>query len=159
MSIAEGDALPALPIRVVENGEARDSTPQDLFGQGRHVIFGLPGAFTPTCSAKHLPGFAGKLNALKSRGVGRVACLAVNDAFVMKAWNAQQGAPGLTMIADGNADLTQALGMAVDATANHMGLRCRRFAMIVQDGTVSRLMVEQPGDFSVSSAEHVLGQL
>lgn len=159
MSIAEGDTLPAITLRVIDNGETRDCTAQDLFGQGRHVIFGLPGAFTPTCSAKHLPGFAAKLEDLQAKGVGRVACLSVNDAFVMKAWNAQAGAPGLTMIADGNADLTRALGLELDASANHMGLRCKRFAMIVEDGVVARLMVEKPGDFAISSAEHVLTQL
>lgn len=159
MSIAEGDALPLVTIRVVEDGQTRDVTTQDLFGEGRHVLFALPGAFTPTCSAKHLPGFVERRDALKAKGVGRIACLSVNDAFVMKAWAESQGAEGITMIADGNADLTKALGLTLDGTANHMGLRSQRFAMVIEDGAVRRLMVEAPGDFSVSSAEHVLSVL
>lgn len=159
MSIQEGDTLPSQPIKVVHDGTMNDTTTDALFGSGRHVIFGLPGAFTPTCSAKHLPGFVERLDELKSRGVASVACLSVNDAFVMKAWAEANGSPDIVMLADGNADLTEALGLAMDGRAFSMGTRCQRFAMIVDDGRVTKLMVEKPGDFSVSSAESVLTAL
>jgi peroxiredoxin len=159
MVISEGDRLPHLGLRVVEDGQILDTSTDPLLGAGRHVVFGLPGAFTPTCSAKHLPGFIARREALVAKGVGRVACLAVNDAFVMKAWAEQKGAHRLTMIADGNADFTRALGLEMDASDFYMGRRCQRFAMVVEDGLVRHLMVEAPGDFSVSSAEAVLRAL
>lgn len=158
-AIKVGDTLPSMTIRVVENGEMKETTTEDLFGQGRHVIFALPGAFTPTCSAKHLPGFAEKAKELKDKGVGHIACLSVNDPFVMKAWAEKDGSDDILMIADGNADLTRALGLEMDGSKFAMGTRSQRYAMVVRDGRVEQLFVENPGDFSVSSAENVLRQL
>jgi len=156
MPIREGDALPALTLKTVRHGEIAAAPLTDLFGSGRHVLFALPGAFTPTCSAKHLPGFVAHAAALRAAGVATIACLAVNDAFVMRAWAASAGAEDILMLADGNADLTRALGLEFDARPLGMGLRSQRYAMVLRDGRVERLLVEKPGDFAVSSAENVL---
>ena len=124
------------------------------------VIFGLPGAFTPTCSARHLPGFVEKLDELKAKGFDEVACTAVNDAFVMSAWAKSAGAEGkVTMLADGNGQFVKAVGLDMDSSKFGMGTRGQRFAMVVEDGVVRQLHVEQPGEFRVSSAEYMLDQL
>lgn len=124
------------------------------------VIFGLPGAFTPTCSAKHLPGYISQIEGFKAKGVDEVWCFAVNDAFVMHAWGVQQGASGkVRMMADGSAAYTQALGLTLDLTTRHMGIRCQRFAMIIKNGVVSHVAVEAAGQFEVSSAEAILNLL
>lgn len=132
-----------------------------IFAKGRKVVlFGLPGAFTPTCSARHLPGFVDQIAAIKAKGVAEVVCLSVNDAFVMDAWAKAHGAEGkVSMIPDGNGDITRKLGLELDASGFGMGLRCQRFAMIVNDGKVSQIFLEKPGAFETSSAENVLKSL
>ena len=123
------------------------------------AVFALPGAFTPTCSAKHLPGFVEKAADLKAKGVDEIAATAVNDAFVLGAWNKSSGSSDITMLADGNGELAEARGLTMDGSGFGLGKRGQRFSMIVDDGVVTELNVEAPGDFSVSSAEHMLGQL
>ena len=160
MTIAVGDAIPAMKIM-----EGTAEGPKELdtgaFFAGRTVVlFGVPGAFTPTCSAKHLPGFVEHFDAIKAKGVDAIACMAVNDAFVMKAWGKDQGAlDKVTMIADGSAAFTKALGLELDLTARGLGMRCQRFALIAKDGKVTHIGVEAPGAFEVSSAEAVLAAL
>jgi peroxiredoxin (alkyl hydroperoxide reductase subunit C) len=135
-------------------------TTQEVFGGKRVVLFAVPGAFTPTCSAKHLPGYLQNLDGLKGKGVDEVACLAVNDPFVMGAWAKDQGVDGrILMLADGAAAFTKALGLELDLTARGLGVRSQRFAMVVEDGKVTSLNVEPPGGFEVSKAETVLAGL
>ena len=159
MTIAVGDKLP--DVKLVK---ATDSGPEAVqsadFFKGRKVaLFSVPGAFTPTCSAKHLPGFVEKAGGLKAKGIDEIACTAVNDAFVMGAWNKRDGGDGVTMLADGNGDFAEALGLTMDGTGIGFGKRGQRFSMVVDDGVVTQLNVEAPGDFKLSSAEHMLGQL
>ncbi|GIX15965.1 MAG: peroxiredoxin [Rhodothalassiaceae bacterium] len=160
MTIKPGDPLPDVELfRMGPNGPETFRL-RDEAGEGLVVIFGLPGAFTPTCSAKHLPGFIEKADELKAKGVKKIACVSVNDAFVMDAWGKAQGADGkVEMWADGNGTLARALGLAFDAGKFGMGERMQRFAMIVENGRVKDVFVEKPGEFSVSSAEHVLARL
>ncbi len=159
MTIRIGDRIPDATLKVLRDGPQPLATGQ-LFGGKRVVLFSVPGAFTPTCSAKHLPGFVALHDALRAKGVDTVACVAVNDAFVMDAWaKSQDVPPELVMLADGNAEFAKALGLEMDATAFGMGLRSRRFALVAKDGVVEQLWVEAPGEFRVSSAEHVLAQL
>jgi peroxiredoxin len=130
---------------------------QDLVKGKKIVIFGLPGAYTPTCSAKHVPGYIRHYDALKAAGVDEIWCLSVNDAFVMGAWGRDQGATGkVRMMADGSADYTKKLGLELDLVARGMGVRCQRFSMLVEDGVVKKLHVEAPGKFEVSDAETML---
>jgi peroxiredoxin len=130
---------------------------QDLVKGRKILVFGLPGAYTPTCSAKHVPGYIRHYEALKSKGVDEIWCLSVNDAFVMGAWGRDQGATGkVRMMADGSADYTKKLGLELDLVSRGMGVRCQRFAMLVVDGVVARLHVEAPGKFEVSDAETML---
>ena len=138
----------------------QDVSVGDLFKGKEVVLFAVPGAFTPTCSMKHLPGFVEKAADLRAKGVDEVACLAVNDAFVMGAWGKDQGAAGkVRMLADGNGELTRALGLEMDASGFGMGQRSKRYAMVVKDGTVTELLVEPAGGLNVSSAESVLSKL
>jgi len=124
------------------------------------LLFAVPGAFTPTCSAKHLPGYVAHLDAIKAKGIDTVACMAVNDAFVMEAWAKSQNAPAdILMLADGNGAFSKSLGLEMDATAFGMGMRSKRFALVAKDGVVTQLFVEAPGEFKVSAAEHVLENL
>lgn len=158
--IKVGDKMPTTGVKTMgENGpEAVDLVA--MFSGRKVVIFSLPGAFTPTCSAKHLPGFVGHIDALKAKGVDEVACLAVNDAFVMGAWGESQGADGkVTMLADGSGDLTKALGIELDLVAAGLGVRGQRCALIVDDGTVTHFALEEAGAFEVSSAEAILEAL
>ena len=132
----------------------------DLFRGKKIALFALPGAFTPTCSAKHLPGYLQHADDLRNKGVDAIACVSVNDAFVMGAWGESQNAGDrVMMLADGNGDFTRALGLEMDATKYGMGKRSQRFSMLVDDGVIKTLNVEEPGAFSVSSAEHMLQQL
>ena len=158
MSITVGDRLPEVTLKRIRDGiETLDT--QALFEGRRVVLFAVPGAFTPTCSARHLPGFVERFDAFRQRGV-EVYCMAVNDPFVMKAWaDSQQVPEGLQMLSDGNGDFTRALGLGLDASASGMGMRSRRFALLVDDGIVRAAWIEAPGQFEVSSAEHVLEQL
>ena len=159
MTIEVGARLPEATVNTLNNGVQSLST-QDIFAGKTVLLFGLPGAFTPTCSAKHLPGYIDQLEALKAKGIDRVACLSVNDAFVMDAWGKQQSVPDeVLLLADGNASFTKALGLELDASGFGMGLRCKRFALIAKDGVVSHLYVEAPGEFKVSSAEYLLSQI
>ena len=137
----------------------QDRSTGEIFGNGRHVLFALPGAFTPTCSAKHLPGFVEKAAELKAKGVDEVACTSVNDAFVMGAWAKSSGAENITMLADGNGAFAQAIGLTMDGSKFGMGTRSQRYSMLVKDGVVEKLNVEEPGAFGASSAETLLGQI
>ncbi len=158
MTIAIGDTIPHATFNALKDGVQAVNT-QDVFAGRKLVLFAVPGAFTPTCSAKHLPGYVEHLDAFKARGID-VACVAVNDAFVMDAWAKHQSVPdGLQMLADGNGNLTKALGLELDATAFGMGLRSKRFALYAEDGVVKQLHVEAPGEFKVSAAEFVLEHL
>jgi peroxiredoxin len=132
----------------------------ELFAGKKIVLFSVPGAFTPTCSAKHLPGFVGHAEAIKSKGVDQIVCLAVNDVFVMDAWGKNQGVGDkVLMLADGNGEFSLALGLELDGSGFGMGTRGQRFSMIIDDGVVGELNIEEPGAFNVSSAEHILTQL
>ena len=159
--IKAGDALPA-DVKLMEMGEGgpKPVTVGELTQGKTVVLFAVPGAFTPTCSMKHLPGFVEKAGDLRAKGVDDIVCLSVNDAFVMGAWGSDHGAGGkVRMVADGNGELTRALGLEMDASGFGMGQRSKRYAMVVKDGTVTELLVEPAGGLNVSSAESVLGKL
>lgn len=158
MTIQIGDKIPQATLNMLKDGvQAVDTA--ELFGGKKVVLFAVPGAFTPTCSAKHLPGYVEHFGEFTRRGI-EVACLSVNDAFVMDAWAKSQDVPaGVHMLADGNGAFTQAMGLELDATAFGMGLRAKRFALYAEDGIVKQLHVEAPGEFKVSSAEYVLEHL
>lgn len=161
MAIQAGEKLPA-DLKLKEMGESgpKDVTVGDVFGGKKVVLFAVPGAFTPTCSAKHLPGFLEKADDLKKKGVDEIVCLSVNDAFVMGAWGENQKASGkVRMLADGNGDFTKAVGLTLDGSGFGMGLRSQRYAMVVQDGVVKELLVEPGPGLNVSSAESVLAKL
>jgi len=160
MTIKVGDKIPAGGLAVMTADGPSPVSTTDYFAGRKIVIFSVPGAFTPTCSAKHLPGFVESIEAFKAKGVDELACYAVNDVFVMDAWGKSADAGGkVTMLADGNGDFTDSLGLAMDASGFGMGKRSKRFSMIVDDGTVTELNIEEPGAFQVSSAEHALSQL
>jgi peroxiredoxin len=160
MTIKVGDKLPEASLRLkTDSGITEVKTP-DFFKGKKAVLFALPGAFTPTCSAKHLPGFVQKASDLKAKGIDTIACLSVNDAFVMDAWGKQQNAgDNVVMLADGNADFTKKVGLQMDGSKFGMGERSQRYAMLIDDGVVKQLYVEAPGAFEVSSAEHMLKNL
>lgn len=159
MTISKGDKLPDVTlVKATENGPEKVQSGEYFAGR-KVALFSVPGAFTPTCSAKHLPGFVDKAQQLKDKGVDEIACTAVNDAFVLGAWNKASGSDDITMLADGNGELAQALGLTMDGSGFGLGQRSQRYSMIVDDGVVTELNVEAPGDFNVSSAEHMLGQL
>ena len=158
MTIKPGDRLPEVTLQRIRDGVENVDT-RALFDNTKVVIFAVPGAFTPTCSEKHLPGFVQQFEAFRDKGV-EVACVSVNDPFVMKAWAESQHVPeGMMVLADGNGDFTRALGLEMDASGYGMGMRSKRYAMYAEDGVVRQVMVEAPGEFRVSSAEHVLAQL
>ena len=160
MTIQPGDTLPSLTLMEATQDGPREVTTDGLFGGRTVVLFGVPGAFTPTCSARHLPGFVEHAAAFAAKGVDSLACLAVNDAFVLQAWAREQDPAGtVRMLADGSATLTRALGLELDLTQRGMGLRCQRFALIARNGRVAHLAVEEPGAFEVSRAENVLAAL
>ena len=158
MSIQPGERIPEAILQYVADGVHKIDT-LTLFEGRKLVLFSVPGAFTPTCSERHLPGFVEHFDAFRERGI-EVACMAVNDPFVMQAWGESQHVPpGLRMLADGNGDFTRALGLQMDASGYGMGLRSKRFALYAENGVVRQLFVEAPGEFRVSSAEHVLEAL
>lgn len=163
MTIVKGDTLPQAQLTLMSANGPTPIDAAELMGEGLSVLFAVPGAFTPTCSAKHLPGFVEHADALRAAGVDRIVCMAVNDVFVMDAWGRSAGLdpddPALLMAADGNGDFTQALGLEMDGRAFGMGMRSQRFALIVRDGVVEQVLVEAPGEFRVSSADHVLSLL
>ena len=158
MTIQIGDRIPEVVLKRIGQGVENVDTPS-LFEARKVVLFAVPGAFTPTCSEKHLPGYIDRFDQFRGRGI-EVVCMAVNDPFVMQAWGESQHVPpGLRMLADGNGDFTRALGLQMDASGYGMGLRSKRFALYAENGVVRQLFVEAPGEFRVSSAEHVLEAL
>ena len=158
MTISVGDKLPDVKlVKATENGPEQVSSSEYFKGK-KVALFSVPGAFTPTCSARHLPGYVEKADDLKSKGVDEIVATAVNDAFVMGAWKSSAGSDDITMLADGNGDFAEAVGLTMDGSGFGMGKRGQRYSMVVEDGVVTQLNVEAPGDFSVSSAEHMLGQ-
>jgi peroxiredoxin len=160
MTIQVGDRVPSTSFVKVTAGGPEPVDSESFFAGRRVALFSVPGAFTPTCSAKHLPGFVEKADELKAKGIDEVACTAVNDAFVMGAWGQASGVEGkVTMLADGNAAFPKAVGLDMDGTKFGMGIRGQRFSMVVNDGVVEQLNVEAPGEFKVSSAEHMLDTL
>lgn len=159
MTIKVGDKIPAATFKVMGAEGPKDMTSDEVFNGKKVVLFAVPGAFTPGCSKTHLPGFVAQASAIKAKGVDTIACMAVNDAFVMAAWGQAQNAGDILLLADGNGEFTKALGMEMDARGFGMGSRCRRFAMIVDDGKVSHLGAESGGEIKASSAEVILGQL
>lgn len=160
MTIKIGDRLPdAKLVKVTPDGPDQVST-GDFFAGRRVALFSVPGAFTPTCSAKHLPGFVDQAQAFRDKGVDEIACTAVNDAFVLDAWaKAGNATDKVTMLADGNADFAKATGLEMDSSAYGMGIRSKRYAMLVNDGVVEALHIEAPGEFKVSSAENLLASI
>ena len=158
MTIQAGDRLPEVPLQQINNGVQTIDT-RTLFDGKKVVLFAVPGAFTPTCSEKHLPGFVEHFDEFREKGI-EVACISVNDPFVMQAWGQSQHVPdGLLMLADGNGEFTRALGLEMDASAYGMGTRAKRFAIYAEDGVVKQVHVEAPGEFRVSSAEYMLSQI
>jgi peroxiredoxin len=160
MTIKLGDKVPSATLMQMKDGGPKPVSTDELFKGRKVALFALPGAFTPTCSAKHLPGFIKQADALKAKGIDAIACISVNDAFVMGAWGEQQGAGDkVMMLADGNGDFTRALGLEMDATKFGMGKRSQRYSMVVDNGVIAALNVEAPGAFEVSSADHMIAQL
>ncbi|TDK33362.1 peroxiredoxin [Luteimonas terrae] len=158
MTIQIGDAIPEVTLKHIHDGVRVIDTPT-LFSGKKVVLFAVPGAFTPTCSERHLPGFVEAFETFRKQGID-VVCIAVNDPFVMQAWGESVGVPdGLQMISDGNGDFVKAMGLEMDASAYGMGLRAKRFALYAEDGVVKQLFVEAPGEYKVSSAENVLANL
>ena len=159
MAIQAGDTIPSSTLKTMGQEGPTDITTEEIFAGKKVVLFAVPGAFTPGCSLTHLPGFVVNADKIKAKGVDTIACMSVNDAFVMDAWGKAQNAEELLMLADGNGEFTRALGLELDATSFGMGQRSQRFALIAEDGVVTGLFIEGPGEFRVSSAEHVLSQL
>jgi len=160
MAIKVGDKMPAGTLTLVTSDGPQKVAAEDYFKGKKVVLFSVPGAFTPTCDAKHLPGFVQKAGDIRAKGIDTIACLSVNDAFVMKAWGKAQGVEGkIDMLADGNGDYTKALGLDFDASGFGMGTRGQRFAVVVDNGVVKHLNIEAKGEFKVSSAEFVLEQI
>ena len=158
MTIHVGDRIPEVTLKRIREGMETIDT-QALFDGRKAVLFAVPGAFTPTCSARHLPGYVERFEQFRSRGID-VFCMAVNDPFVMQAWAQTQSVPdGLQMLSDGNGDFTRALGLEMDASGSGMGMRSRRFALYAENGVVRAVHVEEPGQFEVSSAEYMLAHL
>ena len=157
MTIKVGDKIPSAGFAHMVDGKPTPLSSDELFAGKTVVLFALPGAFTPTCSAKHVPGYVQNYDAFKAKGVDTIACVSVNDAFVMGAWGKDQGAGDkVLMLADGNGDFTRAVGLEFDASKFGMGKRSQRYSMLVKDGVVKSLNVEEPGAFDVSSAEHMM---
>jgi len=160
MAISAGDTIPQIDFTTMTADGPGPISADAIFKDKKVILFGVPGAFTPTCSAKHLPGYVEHADAIKAKGVDTIACMSVNDAFVMGAWGMDQKVGDkVLLLADGSAKFTNAAGLVLDLTERGLGVRCERFAMIVDDGVVSSIHVEGPGEFEGSSAEAILGQL
>jgi len=159
MTINVGDRLPEVPLTIATADGPQPTSTQEFFGGKRVALFAVPGAFTPTCSARHLPSYVEKASELKGKGVDEIACISVNDPFVMSAWNNADGSDDITMLADGNGEFAESVGLTMDAGKFGMGKRSQRYSMLVNDGVVEQLNVEAPGEYSASSAEALLGQL
>jgi len=156
MTIQIGDRIPDSALMTMTDGKPTPLTTAELFGGKKVVLFSVPGAFTPTCSVKHLPSFVDHVDEMLEKGVDTIACMAVNDVFVMNAWGNSANADKIAMLADGNAEFARSLGLEMDASGFGMGERSQRFALIADDGVVSHLFVEAPGEYRISAAEHVL---
>ncbi|MAT84576.1 MAG: peroxiredoxin [Gammaproteobacteria bacterium] len=159
MAIKEGDKLPEATMHVMKDGRPTPVTTAELFGGKKVVVFAVPGAYTPTCSQAHLPGFVVNADDIRAKGVDAIVCLSVNDAFVMDAWGKDANAEHIMMVGDGNGEFTKKLGLEMDGSGFGLGTRSQRYAMIVEDGVVTKLAVEEPGKFEVSKAEAVLEAL
>ena len=160
MTIKTGDRLPDVTFRVMTKDGPQERTTADVFGGKRVALFAVPGAFTPTCSARHLPGFKDRAAELKAKGIDLIACVSVNDAWVMGAWGEAQGVgDDILMLADGSGEFTKALGLEMDASKFGLGQRSQRYSMVVDDGAVEQLNVEAPGQFEVSTAEFMVAHL
>jgi peroxiredoxin len=159
MTIKVGDRLPDVPLSVATAEGPKPTTSGEFFGGKRVALFAVPGAFTPTCSARHLPSYVDKAEELKRNGIDEIACIAVNDPFVMAAWGDRDGSGDITMLADGNGAFADAIGLTMDGSKFGLGKRSQRYSMIVNDGVVERLNVEEPGEYRASSAEQMLDQL
>ena len=159
MAIQEGDKLPDATLHVMQEGRPTPVTTADLFAGKRVVAFAVPGAYTPTCSQAHLPGYVVNADAILAKGVDSIVCLSVNDAFVMDSWGKDKNADALLMVGDGNGDFTKAIGLEMDGSGFGLGTRSQRYAMIVDDGTVTKLAVEEAGQLDVSAAEAILEAL
>ncbi len=156
MAIKVGDKVPSVTLSHMTSDGPKEITTDEIFVGKKVVLFALPGAFTPTCSAAHLPGFVANADKLKAKGVDEIVCLSVNDAFVMDAWGKAHNAEEIHMVGDGNADFAKAIGLELDLRPRGMGVRLQRFAMIVEDGVVKHINVEAPGKFEVSGAEQMM---
>ncbi|HET9810626.1 MAG TPA: peroxiredoxin [Sphingomicrobium sp.] len=159
MAIQVGDKIPDVPIAIATPDGPRPTTSGDYFAGKKVALFAVPGAFTPTCSARHMPSYVDKADELKSRGIDEIACISVNDPFVMAAWGNRDGSEDITMIADGNGQFAEAVGLTMDGSKFGMGQRSQRYSMVVDDGMVEQVNVEAPGEYKASSAEHMLEQL
>lgn len=159
MAIKEGDKIPAATLHTMRDGKPAAVTTSELFDNKKVVLFAVPGAFTPTCSMAHLPGYVVHADEIKAKGVDSIVCLSVNDAFVMDAWGKDKNAEHLLMVGDGNGAFTQAVGLEMDGSGFGLGKRSQRYAMVVENGVVKKLAVEAPGKFEVSKAEEILKAL
>jgi glutaredoxin/glutathione-dependent peroxiredoxin len=159
MTVSVGDRLPDVPLTVATPDGPQPITSGEYFSGKRVALFAVPGAFTPTCSARHLPSYVDKARDLLGKGVDEIACISVNDPFVMAAWGERDGSPDIVMLADGNGAFAEAIGLTLDGSKFGLGTRSQRYSMIVDDGIVEQLNVEAPGEYRVSSAEHMLDQL
>ena len=159
MSIKSGDRIPSSQLKLMTDDGAQALDSAEYFAGRKIVLFSVPGAFTPTCSISHLPGFIKRLDNFHEKGVDVIACISVNDVFVMDAWGKNANAEGIDMLADGNGDFATAMGLDLDARAFGMGVRAQRYALIADDGLITDLFVEAPGEFRVSAAEYVLSKL
>ena len=159
MTINVGDRLPDVTLTVATPDGPAQTTTGEFFGGRRVALFAVPGAYTPTCSARHLPSYVDKASEIKGKGVDEIACISVNDPFVMSAWNKSDGSGDITMLADGNGAFADAVGLSMDASKFGMGKRSQRYSMLVNDGVVEQLNVEAPGEYRASSAETLLEQL
>ena len=160
MTISVGDKIPSVDLNILTDDGPGGISTDEIFSGKKVAVFGLPGAFTRTCSARHLPGFVDNADALKAKGIDTIVCIAVNDAFVMGAWGqVQDVGDRVMMVADGSAKFAQATGLEADMSAKGFGVRCQRFSMVVEDGTVKSLEIDAPGTFENSSAEVMLGEL
>ena len=159
MTIQKGDRLPDVPLTIASADGPKPTTAGEFFAGKRVALFAVPGAFTPTCSARHLPSYVEKASELKGKGIDEIACISVNDPFVMAAWGQRDGSNDITMLADGNGAFSDAVGLSFDGSQFGMGKRSQRYSMIVNDGIVEQVNVEQPGEYRASSAENMLDQL
>jgi peroxiredoxin len=159
MAVQAGDQIPEATLKIMGEKGPQDLTTAELFGGKKVVLFAVPGAFTPTCSAAHLPGYVVNADKIKEKGVDAIVCLSVNDAFVMDAWGKDKNAEELLMVADGNGDFTRAMGLEMDGSSFGLGTRSQRYALVAEDGKITALNVEKPGAFEVSAAEAIMGAL